>query len=119
MRPRTTSHLVAVSVLAFGFGTSAVTTSAAASRAPIKDCGDLSSLDRGGFFLGAVTAQGSSCRLARSIARKVTASASCRRNGSCSIEAYVCLLARAGKELTLVHCDGAGQRAAVRFEFGS
>jgi hypothetical protein len=93
---------------------------APAPRAPITDCGDISTLDRGsGFALGAVTAQNTTCKNARAIAREVAKSAGCRRQGSCRRLNYTCLLAKAGKELTLVRCEGKHQRAFVRFEFGS
>ena len=90
-----------------------------AKRAPIKDCGDVSTLDRGGFFLGAITAQGGACRNARAVASRVARSAGCKRQGSCRQRTYTCLLAKAGKELTLVHCENARQTAFIRFEFGS
>jgi len=91
----------------------------AAPRAPIKDCGDVSTLERGGFLLGAVTAQRTTCTNARAIARTVGRSAGCKRQGSCRRLNYTCLLAKAGKELTFVRCEGADQTAFVRFEFGS
>jgi hypothetical protein len=93
---------------------------APAPRAPIRDCGDISTLDRGsGFALGAVTAQNTTCKNARAIAREVAKSAGCKRQGSCRRLNYACLLAKAGKELTLVRCEGKQQTAFVRFEFGS
>ena len=89
-------------------------------RAAIKDCGDISTLDRdSSFALGAVTAQNTTCRNARAIAREVARSAGCKRQGSCRRMNYTCLLAKAGKELTLVRCEGKNQTAFVRFEFGS
>lgn len=91
----------------------------AATRAPIKDCGDIFSLGDGSSFLGAITAQRTTCRNARSIARVVARSAGCTRQGSCRRLRYTCLLAKAGKELTLVRCEGKNQTAFVRFEFGS
>ena len=91
----------------------------AAPRAPIRDCGDVFTLDRGGFFLGAVTAQRTTCANARAIARTVARSAGCKRQGSCRRLSYTCLLAQAGKELTLVRCESANGTAFVRFEFGS
>lgn len=92
---------------------------AATQRAPIKDCGDVATLDADGVFIGAVTAQGGACRNARAIASKVAKSAGCKRQGSCRQRTYTCLLAKAGKELTLVHCENAKQTAFVRFEFGA
>jgi hypothetical protein len=74
----------------------------AADRRPIKDCGDVATIDRDHVFIGAVTAQGATCKNARAIARTVARSADCKRKGSCRARSYTCLLARAGKELTLV-----------------
>lgn len=95
------------------------TTASAASRPPIKDCGDVATIDKDQVFIGAITAQGATCKNARAIARTVARSARCKRQGSCRARTFTCLLAKAGKELTLVHCEGAGQTAFVRFEFGS
>ena len=93
---------------------------APAPRAPIKDCGDISTLDRdGSSALGAVTAQNTTCKNARAIAREVARSAGCRRRASCRRLNYTCLLGAVGKELTLVRCEGKNQTAFVRFEFGS
>ena len=93
---------------------------APAPRPPIKDCGDISTLDRSGnSALGAVTAQNTTCKNARAIAREVAKSAGCKRQGSCRRLNYTCLLAKAGKELTFVRCEGKNQTAFVRFEFGS
>jgi hypothetical protein len=93
---------------------------APAPRAPIKDCGDISTLDRDSTFaLGAITAQRTTCKNARAIAREVAKSPGCKRQGSCRRLNYTCLLAKAGKELTLVRCEGKRQTAFVRFEFGS
>jgi hypothetical protein len=91
----------------------------AASRPPIKDCGDVATLDEDNVFIGAVTAQGGTCRNARAIASRVARSAGCKRQGSCRQRTYTCLLAKAGKELTLVRCENGRQTAFVRFEFGS
>jgi hypothetical protein len=41
----------------------------AATRPPIKDCGDVATIDGDQFFIGAVTAQGTTCTNARAIAR--------------------------------------------------
>lgn len=92
---------------------------AAARRAPIEDCGDVSTLDDGGAYVGAVTAQDATCRTARAIAREVAASRGCKRTGSCRSKRFTCLLGKAGKELTLVRCENARQTAFVRFEFGA
>ena len=92
---------------------------AATQRAPIKDCGDVATLDDDGVFIGAITAQGGACTNARAIASKVAKSAGCKRKGSCRQRTYTCLLAKAGKELTLVHCENAKQTAFIRFEFGA
>ena len=91
----------------------------AAARPPIKDCGDVATLDADNVFIGAVTAQGGTCRNARAIASGVARSAGCKRQGSCRRRTYTCLLAKAGEELTLVRCENRRQTAFVRFEFGS
>jgi hypothetical protein len=91
----------------------------AATRPPIKDCGDVATLDKDHVFIGAITAQGETCKNARAIASKVARSASCKRKGSCRQRTYTCLLAKAGKELTLVHCENARQTSFIRFEFGA
>jgi hypothetical protein len=91
----------------------------AAPRPPIKDCGDVATLDKDNFFIGAITAQGGTCKNARAIASKVAKSASCKSTGTCRQRTYTCLLARAGKELTLVHCENARQTSFIRFEFGA
>jgi len=97
----------------------AAAVSHAAARQPIKDCGDVATLDDDGVFIGAITAQGGSCENARAIARTVARSAACKRRRACRQRTYTCLLATAGKELTLVRCENARQTAFVRFEFGS
>ncbi|MGH2942297.1 MAG: hypothetical protein ACRDLN_05960 [Solirubrobacteraceae bacterium] len=91
----------------------------AATRPPIKDCGDVATLDEDDIFIGAVTAQGAACRNARAIASRVARSAGCKRQGSCRQRTYTCLLAKAGKELTLVRCENQRQTSFIRFEFGS
>ena len=96
-----------------------VTAATAARRPPIKDCGDVATIDKDHVFIGAVTAQGGACKNARAIASTVARSAACKRKGSCRVRAYTCLLAAAGEELTLVHCENRRQTAFVRFEFGS
>jgi hypothetical protein len=115
----TPRRLLTIAALAAVSVTTPVAAAGAATRAPIKDCGDVSTLDDGGFFLGAVTAQRTACTNARAIARTVARSAGCKRQGSCRRLNYTCLLAKAGKELTLVRCEGRNQTAFVRFEFGS
>jgi hypothetical protein len=90
-----------------------------ASRPPIKDCGDVATIDEDQFFIGAITAQGTACTNAREIARVVAKSPGCKRKGSCVRRGYTCLLAKAGEELTLVHCESANQTRFVRFVFGS
>jgi len=97
----------------------AVGAAGAVDRPPIKDCGDVATIDKDNFFIGAITAQGGACTNARSIARTVARSARCKSRGSCRVRTYTCLLAKAGKELTLVHCAGTRQTSFVRFEFGS
>ena len=93
--------------------------SLAATRPPIKDCGDVATLDRDNFFIGAITAQGGACTNARSVASQTAKSPSCKSKGSCRVRSYTCLLAKAGKSLTLVHCENSRQTAFIRFEFGS
>jgi hypothetical protein len=98
----------------------AVTTTApAAPRAPIRDCGDLGDSVAGAPY--AITAQGPSltCGTARAVARAVGAKRSCRTSRSCRVLGFTCLVARAGKELYLVHCEASGQTRFVRFEYGS
>jgi hypothetical protein len=113
--PRTLLAAAAICVAALA----PAAASSAASRPPIKDCGDVATLDKDHVFIGAVTAQGATCANARAIARTVARSAGCKRNGSCPARGYTCLLAKAGKELTLVHCENRRQTAFVRFEFGA
>jgi hypothetical protein len=91
----------------------------AATRPPIKDCGDVATIDKDNVFIGAVTAQGGACRNARPIASAVAKSPGCKSRGSCRQRNYTCLLAKAGKELTLVHCENARQTSFIRFEFGA
>ncbi len=91
----------------------------AATRPPIKDCGDVATLDKDNFFIGAITAQGGACTNARAVASRTAKSASCKRKRSCRVRSYTCLLAKAGKSLTLVHCENSRQTAFIRFEFGS
>lgn len=109
-----TTTLIALLALAPTAATAQTT-----KRAAIKDCGDVSTLDDGGFFLGAITAQGGACTNARAIASKVARSAGCKAKGSCRQRTYTCLLAKAGKELTLVHCSNTKQTTFIRFEFGA
>ena len=112
---RTILTTAAIALLALAPAAAAQTT----QRAPIKDCGDVATLDADGAFIGAITAQGGACTNARAIASKVAKSAGCKSKGSCRQRTYTCLLAKAGKELTLVHCENAKQTSFIRFEFGS
>ena len=114
----TPRRLITIATLAAVAAVTPGAAAAAATRAPIKDCGDVSTLDRGGAFVGAITAQRTTCKNARAIASKVAKSAGCKRQGSCRRSNYTCLLAKVGKELTLVRCEGKNQTAFVRFEFG-
>ena len=117
---RTLAGLAVLAVLAVLAATSLPATGAeAASRPPIRDCGDVATIDEDSFFIGAITAQGGACKNARAIANTVAKSAKCRRVGSCRVRNFTCLLAKAGEELTLVHCASTRQTAFVRFEFGS
>jgi hypothetical protein len=113
--PRSILTTAAVALLALAPAAAAQTP----KRAPIKDCGDVATIDRDHFFIGAITAQGGACSNARAVASKVAKSAGCKRKGSCRQRTYTCLLAKAGEELTLVHCENSKQTAFVRFEFGS
>ena len=116
----TPRRLLTIATLAAICAAVPATAAAPAPRAPIKDCGDISTLDGDSTSaLGAVTAQNTTCKNARAIAREVAKSAGCKRQGSCRRLNYTCLLAKAGKELTLVRCEGKNQTAFVRFEFGS
>jgi len=115
----TPRRLLSVVVLAAAVAALPSAAAGAATRAPIQDCGDISTLDDAGFFLGAITAQRTTCRNARAIASTVAKSAGCKRRGSCRRLNYACALAKVGKELTLVRCEGKGQTAFVRFEFGA
>jgi hypothetical protein len=114
----TTRTLVATAAIAVA-ALAPTAAAQAATRPPIKDCGDVATLDKDGFLIGAVTAQGGSCKNARAIASKVARSPSCKSKGSCRARTYTCLLAKAGKELTLVRCEDQRQTSFVRFEFGS
>ena len=113
--PRSILTAAAIALLALAPSAAAQTT----KRAPIKDCGDVATLDADGVFIGAITAQGGACTNARAIASKVAKSAGCKAKGSCRQRTYTCLLAKAGKELTLVHCSNTKQTTFIRFEFGS
>ena len=115
----TPRRLLTIAALAAVSATTPVAAAGAATRAPIKDCGDVATLDDDGVFIGAITAQGGACTNARAIASKVAKSAGCKAKGSCKQRTYTCLLAKAGKELTLVHCSNSKQTAFIRFEFGS
>ena len=86
---------------------------AGATRAPIRDCGDIS------MNVSAITAQGTTCTTARKIARAVPASKTCTSRKFCQVDSYACLLAVAGKELTLVRCSNSTETRFVRFEFGA
>ena len=105
------------SALAVAVPTAAV--AHAVARRPIEDCGDVATLDDDGVFIGAATAQGGACTNARAIAARVARSAGCKSRRSCRQRTYTCLLATAGKELTLVRCENGRQTAFIRFEFGS
>jgi len=104
--------------LALGALAAAVVTTAApaAERAPIRDCGDTAAA---GPY--AITAQGRglTCATARALARAVAPKRSCATRGSCTVRGFTCLVAKAGKELYLAHCEAGGQTRFVRFEYGS
>jgi hypothetical protein len=107
---RTTLALTAATAMAtFALGASA----GAATRAPIRDCGDVS------MNVAAVTAQGTTCANARAIAKAAAASSACQGRQSCRVRSYTCLLGEAGSELTLVRCENATQTRFARFELGS
>lgn len=116
----TLSRPAAIRALALStLAAAAVTTAApAAPRAPIRDCGDLGDSTAGAPY--AITAQGRSltCKSARAVASGVTKKRSCRTSGSCIVRGFTCLVAKAGKELYLVHCEASNQTRFVRFEFG-
>jgi len=114
----TPRRLVATAALAVAI-TAPTALAQGAARPPIKDCGDVATLDEDGAFIGAITAQGGACANARAIASRVAKSAACKSNGFCRQRTYTCLLAKAGKELTLVHCENMRQTTFIRFEFGS
>jgi hypothetical protein len=94
--------------------------SAAAARAPIRDCGDTATHGAGAF---AITAQGRglTCKTARGVARQTPLTASCKsaRVTSCTVRGFVCLVARVGEELWLARCEASNETKFVRFEFGS
>jgi hypothetical protein len=113
--PRSILITAAVALLALAPAAAAQTP----KRAPIKDCGDVATIDKDNFFIGAITAQGGACTNARAIASKVAKSAACKSKRSCKQRTYTCLLAKAGEELTLVHCENSKQTTFIRFEFGS
>ncbi len=115
----TPRRLLTIATLAAVAAAATGAAAGAATRAPIRDCGDVSTLDRGGFAISAVTAQRTTCRNARAIASAVAKSPGCKRQGFCQRLRYTCLLGKVGKELTLVRCEGRNQTAFVRFEFGS
>jgi len=115
---RTSLRALALGALALAALAVAVvpTAAPAAARAPIRDCGDTPAA---GPY--AITAQGRglTCATARALARAVPPKRSCATNGSCTVRGFICLVAKAGKELYLVHCEAAGQTRFVRFEYGS
>jgi hypothetical protein len=115
----TPRSLLATAAIALAAVTSASAAAQAATRPPIKDCGDVATIDKDHVFIGAITAQGAACKNARAIASAVAKSAGCKSKGSCRQRTYTCLLATAGKELTLVHCENARQTSFIRFEFGA
>lgn len=95
----------------------ALLTSAASAeaRSPIRDCGDSAN---GGAY--AITAQGATCASARAVARIVPARKACGpETGGCTLRGYTCLIAKAGKELFLAHCENSTQTRFIRFEYGS
>ena len=95
------------------------TAAAAQARTPIRDCGDLGSEPTAGSAY-AITAQGPTCASARAVARIVPGRKACRPTaGGCTVRGYTCLVAQAGKELFLAHCENAKQTRFIRFEYGS
>jgi hypothetical protein len=111
----------AIRALVLGTLAAAAVTPAAtaAPRAPVRDCGDLGDSTAGAPY--AVTAQGRrlKCSTARAVAGAVAGKPACRTSGSCGALGFTCLVAQAGKELYLVHCEASGQTRFVRFELGS
>ncbi len=119
MKARTTLRTAGLSVLAASAqAMGGAPGAAAASRPPIKDCGDVSTLDSAGFFLGAITAQGGSCVNARIIAKKVTKRTGCKAGSSCSEHGYTCIAGNIGS-LTSVRCENSKQTVFIRWEYGS
>ena len=115
----TPRRLLATAAIALAAVASAPAAAQAATRPPIKDCGDVATIDKDNVFIGAITAQGAACKNARAIASAVAKSPGCKSRGSCRQRTYTCLLAKAGKELTLVHCENSRQTSFIRFEFGA
>jgi len=92
-------------------------TSGAQARAPIHDCGDITAAGA-----SAITAQGTTCRSARAVARIVPAKKTCGpfpSSGGCAVRGFTCLVGQAGKELFLVACQDTQQKRFIRFEYGS
>jgi hypothetical protein len=114
----TQRRLLTVAALAAVAAVAPAIASGAATRAPIKDCGDVTAPDQAGLQVTAVTAQRTTCRNALAIAGTVARSPGCKRQGFCRRSHYTCLLAKAGKELTFARCEGRNQTAFIRFEFG-
>ena len=110
-RGRTTIAVAAIAAIVSSL--LAVSAAGAATRPPIRDCGDIS------MGLSAITAQGTTCANARAIARAVPRSTTCTKNHSCRVRSYTCLIGVAGKELSLARCENSTQTRFVRFEFGS
>jgi hypothetical protein len=91
-------------------------------RAPVRDCGDDV---RPGFSIVAITAVNVGCREARAVARATPARCSPRGvvRPTCTVRGFLCLVARAGKELFFARCSVARPNdelfRVVRFEYGS
>jgi hypothetical protein len=97
-----------------------MSSTAAATRDAVRDCGDSADNGAGSF---AITAQGRglTCTTARAVARAVPPKRSCSNEtiDTCTVRGFQCFVAQVGKELYLVRCANSTQKKFVRFEFGS
>ena len=111
--------LTALAAAATALSTAAV--APAATRAPIRDCGDM--IDNTSAGASAITAQGRglSCTTARAVADQTQRTRKCTRTtiAQCTVRRFSCFVAQVGKELYLASCQNSNATKFVRFEFGS
>ena len=106
--------------LALAVAALATAPAAAHARAPLTSCGNATA--KGGLLIDDIITRRVTCKQARRVARKLPAKCGFD-TGSCRIEGFTCLSAKAGEELRFARCSRAHRNdelhRVIRFDWGS